>query len=470
MEPPTAGLSSKQWNGPRRAGLLTLVGLSYFLSGKLGLALASVHPSATLVWAPTGIALAACLIVGMWVWPAIFVAAFAVNVTNEGSVWTSLAIGVGNTLEPLAATHLVNRFADGSRSFETVRGVASYALFAGMLSPVAAATVGVTALALGGYAAWTSYGSVWLTWWAGDVGGALVVAPFILLWVYPPPMQWTGAKVLEAGIVSVATAFASLAVFGGVLPLSARHYPVDFLCLPFVGWAALRLSPRVAATAILLLSAVAVWGTVKGNGPFADHPAPSGLLLLGAYIAVTAVGTLLFAATVRERLELIARLRDLSQSDPLTGLANYRRLTAVLENEKDRSDRHQRPFALVLLDLDRLKSLNDRFGHVTGSRALCRVANALRDTCRAVDTAARYGGDEFALVLPETDRDAAATVATRIQRRLAEDSEHPPISASVGCAVYPEDGETIETLVRSADGQLYRGKSVPREAKVHGDA
>jgi diguanylate cyclase (GGDEF)-like protein len=190
------------------------------------------------------------------------------------------------------------------------------------------------------------------------------------------------------------------------------------------------------------------------------------LLLLGAFIAVTAVGTLLFAATVRERLALVQRLRELSLSDPLTGLANYRRLTAVLESERDRSQRTQHPFALVLLDLDGLKSLNDRHGHVTGSRALCRVAKALRDTCRAVDTAARYGGDEFALVLPEADRDAATTVASRIRQRLAEDNEHPRISASVGCAVYPEDGETIEALIRSADGQLYQLKSAPRSAAV----
>jgi diguanylate cyclase (GGDEF)-like protein len=466
MEAPAGGMNSREWGWPRRVGWLLVVAAAYFVSGKVGLALAVAHPSATLVWAPTGIALAASLVLGMWVWPVILVAAFAVNVTTAGSVWTSLAIGLGNALETLVATHLVNRFAAGSRSFETVRDVSSYALLAAGLSPMVAATIGVTALALAGYAAWTSYGSIWFTWWAGDAVGALVVAPVILLWVHPPPMRWTRAKILEAGAVSVATALAGLAVFGGVLPLSVSHHPVDFLCVPFVGWAALRLSPRLAATAMLLLSAVAVWGTVSGYGPFVNQPNSSGLSLLGAYIGVTAVGTLLFAATVRERLALVQRLRELSFADPLTGLANYRRLTAVLESEKERSERSRHSFALVLLDLDGLKSLNDRLGHVTGSRALCRLANVLRDTCRAVDTAARYGGDEFALVLPEADRGAAMTVANRIRRRLAEDSEHPRISASVGCAVYPEDGETIEALIRSADRQLYRLKGAPRGAAV----
>jgi len=466
MEARAAGRSSEPSGWASRAGWLALVAAAYFASGKLGLALAMVHPSATLVWAPTGIGLAACLVLGAWVWPAIFVAAFAVNATTEGSVWTSLAIGLGNTLEPLAAAQLASRFAGGARSFERVRDVASYVLCAAVLSPMVAPTIGVTALASAGYAAWSQFGSVWFTWWAGDAGGALLVAPVILLWVHPPPMQWTRGKMLEAAAVSVATALSSLAVFGGVLPLSARHYPVDFLCVPFVGWAALRLSPRMAATAMLLMSGVAVWGTVRGDGPFAEQPAASGLAVLGAYIAVMAAGTLLFAATARERVELIQRLHELSQSDPLTGLANYRRLTAVLDSEKERFQRSQRPFALVLLDLDRLKSLNDEYGHVTGSRALCRLAGVLRETCRTVDTAARYGGDEFALVLPETDADAAATVATRIQRRLAEDPELPRISVSAGCAVYPDDGETIEALIRQADGRLYEAKSQAGDAAV----
>jgi diguanylate cyclase (GGDEF)-like protein len=217
---------------------------------------------------------------------------------------------------------------------------------------------------------------------------------------------------------------------------------------------------------MLLMSGVAVWGTVKGAGPFAEQPVGTGLALLGAYIAVMAVGTLLFAATARERLELIQRLQELSSSDALTGLANYRRLTAVLESEKERFQRSQRPFALVLLDLDRLKSLNDEYGHVTGSRALCRLASVLRDTCRSVDTAARYGGDEFALVLPETDSGAAATVATRVQRLVAEDAELPRISVSTGYAIYPEDGDTIEALIHHADGRLYRAKSLASDAAV----
>jgi diguanylate cyclase (GGDEF)-like protein len=144
--------------------------------------------------------------------------------------------------------------------------------------------------------------------------------------------------------------------------------------------------------------------------------------------------------------------------DPLTGLANYRRLVDALEGEIQRSRRTERPFSLLLFDLDGLKKINDNYGHLVGSRALCRVANMLRVNSRTIDTAARYGGDEFALILPETGMNAAQEVAHRICDRVARDGELPPISVSVGVAAYARDGETVEALVGTADQTLYRAK------------
>src|SRR5438876_10313737 len=164
-----------------------------------------------------------------------------------------------------------------------------------------------------------------------------------------------------------------------------------------------------------------------------------------------------FDLTERKRAESQARL--LAITDPLTGLGNYRRLLDVLHVEIERSGRTGRPFAVLLLDLDGLKKINDCYGHLAGSRALCRVGEVLRLFCRAIDTAARYGGDEFAVVLPETDAAAAGLVASRIRNRLATDSEQPALSASIGVAAYPQDGETIEAVQQIADRELDRMKS-----------
>jgi diguanylate cyclase (GGDEF)-like protein len=164
------------------------------------------------------------------------------------------------------------------------------------------------------------------------------------------------------------------------------------------------------------------------------------------------------AEDVTRQRELEDHLRRQAASDSLTGLANYRRLVDVLDSEIKRSKRTNREFAMLFLDLDGLKRINDRYGHMIGSHALCRLADVLCSCCRDIDTPARFGGDEFALVLPETNAEAANLVAQRICESVANDGKGPKISVSVGIAVYPQSGETIERLLSQADSALYSMK------------
>jgi diguanylate cyclase (GGDEF)-like protein len=174
----------------------------------------------------------------------------------------------------------------------------------------------------------------------------------------------------------------------------------------------------------------------------------------------------LLGATLLDNAQLFRQVRILAISDSLTGLANYRRLIDVLQNELERSGRTNRAFSILLMDLDGLKLINDRHGHLTGSRALCRVAAILRLNCRSIDTAARYGGDEFALVLPETNESAAQQVAERIQRCLAEDMETPSISVSIGVATFPQCSATVQGLIEYADRALYEMKGKLKKGTV----
>jgi len=130
----------------------------------------------------------------------------------------------------------------------------------------------------------------------------------------------------------------------------------------------------------------------------------------------------------------------------------------ILDTEIRRSKRTGREFALLLFDLDGLKQINDQYGHVTGSEALCRLADVMSLGCRDIDTAARFGGDEFALVLPETGAESATLVAQRIRETLANDGRKPALSVSVGAALYPADGEKLDVLLGAADAALYAMK------------
>src|SRR5579864_8491975 len=166
----------------------------------------------------------------------------------------------------------------------------------------------------------------------------------------------------------------------------------------------------------------------------------------------------LLGATLLDNARLFRQVRTLAISDSLTGLANYRHLIDILQSELERSGRTNRPFSILLMDLDGLKKINDRHGHVIGSRALCRVATILRLNSRSMDTAARYGGDEFALVLPETNVTAAQQVVDRVRNCLEADEEVPQLSISIGIATYPKCGGTVQQLFEFADRALYAMK------------
>ncbi len=282
-------------------GVLALLAVAYLVAGKLGLSLAFVNASASPVWPATGIAVAGLLVLGYRAWPAILMGAFLVNVTTAGTVATSLGIALGNTLEGLAAAYLVNRFAGGANAFDRARDIFKFTFLAALVSTMISATVGVASLALGGLAARPDLGSIWMTWWLGDAAGALVVAPALLLWASRKGTRWKSGRAVEGLLLLLSLGIVAGFVFGGLSPSPTKNYPLEFLCLPLLVWAAFRFGQREAATASVVITTIAIWGTRSGLGPFTRNDPNESLLLLQAFLGVVAVTTTALAAVVAER-------------------------------------------------------------------------------------------------------------------------------------------------------------------------
>ena len=279
----------------------------YFVLAKSGLVLASVHPSATPVWPPTGFAIAVVLLYGYSMAPAIFLGALLANATTAGDLGTSLAIATGNTLECLLAAYVVNRWSDGVRTFETPTAIAKFTLIAVAASAVSA-SIGVLSLTSAGFAEPAEFRAIWTTWWLGDLAGALLFAPFFVMWGRARDRA-ADDELLRGAPVYLAAIIVALVAFSPLLPELRYRAALGFLAILPLLWAALRYGQRETATVSVILSAVAVWGQKAGAGPF-NLPDPNeAFLLLLAFMISAAVPSLALSTAITARRKTESDLR-----------------------------------------------------------------------------------------------------------------------------------------------------------------
>jgi signal transduction histidine kinase len=286
---------------PTSRSLRRVVGLTlvYFVVCKLGLKVAILHPSATAVWPGTGIALAAILLLGYEVWPGILLGAFAVNLTTAGSVASSLGIAAGNTLEAMMGAYLVNRLANGRNVFNRAEGIFKFFLFACVVATTVSATIGTASLVLTGFGRGVSWESLWVTWWLGNMAGAILVTPCLVLWSTPPLVTRSRQQVPLQIAALISLLLVGALVFGGFLSPAWQGYPLKFICIPFVVWVAFELHPREAALAVLAFSIVAIASVFQG---VRDVSTPNeSLLVIQVFLSIAAMTGLLVSLTVEER-------------------------------------------------------------------------------------------------------------------------------------------------------------------------
>jgi integral membrane sensor domain MASE1 len=286
------------------AKIVALAGV-YYGAAKLGLELAFETNSVTAVWPPTGIALAALVLGGYRLWPGVALGAFLANSWTGIPVYAVLGITVGNTLEALVGTLLLRRVAGFRPSLERVTDVLALVGLAGVLSTVISATLGVSSLLAAGEISSDSFGSVWRTWWLGDLGGDLVVAPAILVAVTHWPFRQAGDRPLEATAVALLAAAVAVLVF-------TQSANLTFLAYPILIWACLRFRQLGAVTVCLLLAGVAIPLTAGDHGPFSGNPPDDRLLLAQTYVGVASITALVLAAVVTERRRVEGTLRGIA--------------------------------------------------------------------------------------------------------------------------------------------------------------
>jgi integral membrane sensor domain MASE1 len=254
------------------------------------------------------------LLWGYRVFPAIFIAALAANATTAGSIETASSIAAGNTFEALVGGFLINRWSGGRDTFASPSGVFKFALVCLAVATPISATVGVATLILAGHADPAKFWDIWLTWWLGDLAGAVVITPVIVLGAMSDAGSFRRRELLESAGVVLAAAAVGIFAFTPYVVKSANWDPLGFLAILPLLWAALRRGQRDTAIAALILSCFAILGTMAGGGPFVRSNLNDSFLLLLMFLISTSLPSLALSADVVQRRRAEDFLRR-TQSD-----------------------------------------------------------------------------------------------------------------------------------------------------------
>jgi PAS domain S-box-containing protein len=317
---------------PRLARMAALAAV-YFCGGKLGLKLAFLHANVTAIWPPTGIALAVLLLHGWRLWPGVWLGAFLVNVTTSGAVLGSAGIASGNTMEILAGFWLVERWANGRRFFERAPDIFKFIALAALLSTMLSATVGVTCLTVSGLAPTSQLIPIWVTWWLGDAVSAVILTPLIVTWSTETRPRWDRQRFWEGALILAVLLAIGVIGFGGANSSMVSRLP-RFLFFPVLLWAAYRFGPRGAITTVCAIAGVALWGTLRGRGPFATTDPNESLVLLQAYMGTITITNLVLGAVMAERQRTDQIIRE--QEEQFAGLFNSAMDAIITVNADER--------------------------------------------------------------------------------------------------------------------------------------
>lgn len=442
----------------------------YYLLAKFGLWIAPfVHVSVSAIWPASGMAIAVLVLFGKQYWPGIFLGAFAANF-GLLPIYAAVMLGLGNSLGALSGRWVLSPIDQFRPRLDRVSEIVKLSMLAAPLAALISATLGTMVLLLSQSVPLDRWFSAWSVWWLGDMMGNLVVAPSLLVcYAYrhskPSREQFFEIMVL-LGVMTWLTVASHLHWFG--MP---DFDPQFLLLFPFVVWAALRLGLVGTAVTVLIAAGLAV-ALALGEAKMTETAVPYAVIAnLQILLAIMSVPGFLIAAALTEHKNAENRLELLARYDGLTGLANRIALLDQLNLAVAEAERRETEVALLFMDLDRFKNINDTLGHAMGDRLLQECAHRIRSSVRQEDFVARLGGDEFTVLLQgEQVAQSAAAVAQKIldamRLPVMLQGHEYVVSGSIGIATYngatpqsqPDDTHLAQELMRQADTAMYRAK------------
>ncbi len=457
-------ISSYTWSD-----LFVIAGLAliYAFVAKAFLSFAITGGNLTLIFPPSGIALGFVLVFGRRVWPGVLVGAIAANIWVGDTVPLAMVIAIGSTLQVVVAYHLL--ITNGFKvRLDRLDDYFKIILWGGAISCIVAASVGVVALIMWGMAGWSSFIHLFLKWWMGDLLGVVLITPAILIWRSKPDWFSKPEMRLEAVLIPLLAFIYGQVTFLNNFTEIFGSYPKGFWLAPFVFFSAIRLRRHGASLVMLMITAQASMGAYQHVGFFANDFAETGLVNVWTYCMIYSVIGMSLAVLLKEQAMLMKKLKHQASKDFLTGVENRGHFIELAEKELARAIRYRSELSILMMDIDHFKTINDTFGHKVGDLALKQLSDRCKRTLREIDIVGRIGGEEFAVLLPETTKGVATEVAERIRLAIEnspiniEGAESIKLHISIGVATLVSADNNIDDLMHIADTALYEAKNSGR--------
>jgi len=437
------------------------------------------------IWLSAGVALFAAYSIGRWSWPGIFLGAWLANLTLGASASSAALIAAGNTLGPLAAAELTRHRLAGESPFSRPRDVFQLGIAVVVNSGVAG-VIGASVFWWGLKQPLHLLPPLWLEWFVADASAVVLLVPLLLL------LRDSGASLKRIRRHAKEVLIICAVLYGMVTYLLKGDAGLPFLVLLPLLWVAMRFSAAIAYPAFVAVMTVVVIATLHGHGSYAGAARTQAFFVFAEMVAGFGAAVLWLGAASEEQRATEKALRKLNQElesrveertaelreskermeqaamhDPLTGLPNRRYLEQRFGGCRSAAARKRNGLAVLLIDLDRFKQINDSIGHDAGDVILVETARRLNAAVREYDVVVRMGGDEFAVLLPDIEDPANVdSVCARIVKALGDriffNGQHIVTGASIGVALYPEHGDLWQEMYKAADTALYAAKRAGR--------